>query len=215
MTHRWFTLFTFGFIGVAVFILFALRLQPVRPPDALLQDTGERIEQPTVTFVNPAIGAENPKVVIVEFGDFLCESCRDQASSFAELLSKYPNDVRLVWKHFPNESIHPLASPAAIASQCAHDQGKFWEYHDLLFSSQAFLSEELFDEFAGELDLNLNTFKTCRQSEHTLPAIRKDFEEALALELPATPALFINGERIIGAISTQNLMTHVQGILVK
>jgi protein-disulfide isomerase len=89
-----------------------------------------------VKSIDPAIGPENAKVTIVEFSDFECPYCAQVYPTVKQILSTYGNDVRLIYKQFPLNSIHPNAQKAAEASLCAHEQGKFFEYHDKLFESQ-------------------------------------------------------------------------------
>jgi len=216
MNHKLLTLSVFGFLTAVVFILFILRLQPIRPPESLMQQaTVEKIDKPIISFIDPAIGAKEPKVTIVEYSDFLCDSCRSMASSLAEVISRYPEDVRLVWKHMPNESLHALSTSASLAAQCAAQQNKFWEYHDLIFENQAVLTESSFEDFTLRADIDLDVFRNCFETQNTLPIIRKDYDEGLALQISATPTIFINNERFSGAISTEELLTHVRQKITK
>ncbi len=207
MHPRWLTLLSITFVTAIVFVLFAYRLQPVWTPEDLeaqTNTTGSQT-QPTVTYVNPKKGASEPELVLVEFGDFQCLACKEFAETLDVLLRTIP-EVQIVWKNMPNESIHPLATPSAIAAHCAGEQGKFWEYHDVLFDRQAVLSESLFTEMAAGLGLDQDKFDRCYNSRDTLPLVKKDFEEALALGIPATPTLYIGDEPYIGAIDLNELL---------
>ncbi len=84
----------------------------------------------------PARGPKNAKVTIVEFSDFECPFCHRAFKTIEQVLSTYPNDVKLVYKQMPLVAIHPHAQKAAEASLCAQEQGKFWEYHDKMFNAQ-------------------------------------------------------------------------------
>ncbi|MBI4599247.1 thioredoxin domain-containing protein [Candidatus Uhrbacteria bacterium] len=214
MQHRWLTLFSIGFLAVIVFALFFLRLQPVRPRFAQTAQPTETAvtTEPSVHVRNPAKGAKEPRVTLVEFGDFQCMPCKDMAESIDVLLRTIP-EVRMVWKNMPNESAHPLATPTAIAAHCAADQGKFWDYHDALYAQQATLSESLFPSLAKELGLDMKRFEQCYANRDPLPLIKKDFEEALALQLSATPTIFIGEERIVGLASAEELITAVRQVL--
>lgn len=206
MQHRWLAFLSIAALGLMVFIFFWFRVQPIEvvipEPDI---EVGS-LTQPTVTFVNPTKGAEAPRVIVVEFGDFQCAACVTLDDSMEVLLKTYPNDVRIVWKDMPNESAHPLATPAAIAAHCADRQGAFWEYHDALFDRQSYLSESQFTQIATDLGLNVGKFQTCYDERDTLPIVKKDYEEGLALGITSTPTLYIGDQVFVGAISTQDLV---------
>lgn len=213
MNQRWLAFLSIGVISGIVLLLFALRLRPAwtPPPDA-----GANLPvlaAPTVTFVNPSIGPANAKVTIVEFGDFLCGPCASAASAAVAVQAAFPKDVRLAWKHLPNDSLHPLASAAAVAAQCAQRQGKFWAYADLLFTRQSSLSADQFPEIAQEAGLNGPAFQACLDAQDTLPVVQKDLQEGLGLQIAATPTTFINGKRYVGALSIQELTSYVNAIL--
>src|SRR5712691_9566756 len=105
-------------------------------------------EDPNQRFVvsiagKPVRGPENAPVTMVEFSDFQCPFCgRFFAETEGALLKKYDGKIRFVYRHFPLDSIHPFAQGAALASECANEQNKFWEYHDLLFQNQQQLGNE-------------------------------------------------------------------------
>lgn len=211
MRSRWLIFLSFGTIGAIVFVFFVLRLQPVKPhlntADSVAPGS---IASPTVTFVNPWKGNPSPKVTIVEFSDFQCPACKQIDDSLNAVLRAFPNDVKLVWKDMPNESAHPLSTLAAIAAHCADHQGKFWEYHDALFSEQAYLAEDQFSPIAQTVGLDVPTFETCYQTRDTLPIVKKDFDEGVGLGIVATPTVYINGTSYVGALSTEQLTTYVQ-----
>lgn len=209
MRHRWLTLLVVFFLAVVVFLLFYFRLQPVWTPDKSdnteIQTTTQTLTAPTVTFVNPKQGAAEPKVTVVVFSDFQCEACKELSDNLTVLLNTVP-EVQVVWKNMPNESAHPLAVPAAIAANCAGSQGKFWEYHDLLFENQVLLSENTFSQLATALELDETKFQTCYSNQDPLPLIRKDFDEGTALAITATPTMFIGEERVTGVMTADELI---------
>ena len=104
-------------------------------------ETGKNPFNPVPVAVDigtsPVKGNQNAKVTIVEFSDFECPYCARAFPTVQQILKEYPNDVKFVYKHLPLNNIHPKAQKAAEAAACAQDQGKFWEYHDKLFSSAA------------------------------------------------------------------------------
>ena len=191
MKHRWLTLLIVAVLSVLIFVLFSLRLRPIEIPDFSQDETITSVEQPTITFVNPSKGPADASVTIIEYGDFQCSACADILPTLDAVQKTFPNEVRIVWKNFPNESLHEHATPAAIAAHCAARQGRFWDYHDQLFARQELLSDVQYKQIARELDLDVDRFENCYQSRDTLPIVQKDFEEALGLGLSATPALYI------------------------
>jgi protein-disulfide isomerase len=210
MNHRWLTLLVTAFLAAVVFLLFWLRLQPVWTPDKSKETSSTAIitnptAEPMVTFVNPRKGAAEPKVTLVVFGDFQCQPCKELAENLAAMLKSVP-EAQIVWKDLPNESAHELAVPAAVAARCAADQGKFWEYHDVLFDRQVFLTEDSFETIAAELGLDQEKFSACFENQDTMPLIRKDFEEGQTLTITATPTIFIGSERMTGLLSTEELV---------
>lgn len=208
MQHRWLTFLCFTVLGVVVFIFFWYRNQPIEIATAPQQDIEVgSLTRPTTTFVNPGKGATEPKLTIIEFGDFECIPCKILADSLQVVVKTYPNDVKIIWKDLPNESVHPLATPAAIAAHCADRQGAFWQYHDELFSQQSYLTETQFSQIAQNLGLQMDKFTSCYETRETLPIIKKDYEEGLVLGLTATPAIYVGDEEVlIGAVTTQDLL---------
>lgn len=213
MNKKWLSFLIIGFLALIVFILFYSRIQPIKSP-ALNNTTSKlQITEPSVSFVNPSKGAIEPKITIVEFGDFECGPCRQMINTLDVIQNTFPNDVKIVWKNLPNESAHKNATPAAVAAHCADKQGKFWEFHDKLFERQSLLSESQYSKIALELNLNEKKFTTCFNEKETLPIIKKDFDEAMALGVVATPAIFIGEESYIGFQSVDDLAKLIQNKL--
>jgi protein-disulfide isomerase len=209
MKHPWLTLLTFGFLSVVVLFFFGLYAEPLELPSNEPENLPD-ISSPSVTYVNPKKGAEEPVVQIIEFGDFECRHCSQLADDLDAVVETYPDKVQVVWKDMPNTSTHPNAEQAAIAAHCAKRQGKFWEYHDQLFAQQSLMSQSLLRSVARDLDLNMDQFSQCLESQDTLPVVRRDLEEGLALKLNATPTLFIGDERLVGQVSRQEVMQLVR-----
>ncbi len=147
---------------------------------------------------NNVIGAENATVKIIEFSDFQCPFCGRVEPTIKQVLSNYQGKVSIQYKHFPL-SIHPFAQKAAEASECAADQGKFWEYHDMLFQNQESLAVTNLKEYAKALGLNQNEFNTCLDSGQKASVVRSDFAEGNSAGVQGTPAFFINGQLLSGA----------------
>jgi protein-disulfide isomerase len=149
---------------------------------------------------DPIMGPVDAPVTIVEFSDFQCPYCEQAASSvLPQIFQQYPDEVRLVYRDFPLTQIHPQALPAALAAECADDQGKFWEYHDLLFANQSALDDASLEAYAAQIGLDQAVFDQCYTSQEHLDEIRHDYEDGLTYGVSGTPAFFVNGIRIVGA----------------
>jgi protein-disulfide isomerase len=206
MSHKWLTFLTIGFLTMVVMVFFWYRVQPLKIDREAIAEKFEVVTEPTITFVNPSKGAENPSITILEYSDFQCNACASLATSLDEVIAAYPNDVQVVWKDLPNESIHDLATPAAIAAHCADRQGKFWEYHEEVYARQSYLNESVLSQIATDLELDTEKFANCLSTNDTLPIVKKDFEEAMGLGLTSTPTLFIDDDVYVGAISTKEIL---------
>jgi protein-disulfide isomerase len=147
----------------------------------------------------PFKGPAKAPVTIVEFSDFHCPFCRRVIPTLTQLESKYGGKIKLVFRDFPIESLHPGATKAHEAARCANEQGKFWVYHDKLFTAPPKSSPETFKELAKEIGLNLNAFETCLNSGKYQTAIKEDIAEGNRVGVSGTPAFFINGRLISGA----------------
>ncbi len=213
MNQRWLAYLSIGVFGTIVFVLFALRLQPVWRPEDATKPLPAEIAAPTVTFVDPALGPATAKVTLIVYGDFQCDYCGDASAAAQSVQRAYPKDVRVVWKDFPNASAHPEAVNAAVAAHCAARQGKFWEYHDALFLRRTLLSDEQYRQIARDVGLDGNTFAKCLDSQDSLPLVNRNLDESLGLRLTATPTVFINATRIVGAVSAEELLSYVRPIL--
>jgi protein-disulfide isomerase len=158
---------------------------------------------------SPAKGPANAKITIVEFSDFQCPFCKRGKDTMDEVLKKYPNDVKLVFKHLPL-AFHDKAEPAARASLSAGKQGKFWEMHDALFDNQSALSAEFFVEQAKKLGLDVEKFKKDMEADDVTKQIKDDKELADKHGISGTPGFFVNGVAVRGAYPLSHFDTIVQ-----
>jgi protein-disulfide isomerase len=149
-------------------------------------------------------GAEAP-VTIVEFSDFQCPYCKRVLPALDEAVAKYGDKVRLVFRQFPLNSIHPQAQKAAEASLCAADQGKFWPMHDAMFAQQSKLSPEDLKATAQEVGLDARDFASCLDSGKHSAAVSADLKAGAGVGVTGTPALFINGRPMSGAVGFDTL----------
>ncbi len=139
------------------------------------------------------------EIVIVEYSDFQCSFCARATPTVKKILEEYGNDVKLYYKHFPLSQIHPDAQKAAEASECAADQGMFWEYHDKLFENQGSLGVSSLKKYAGDLGLNQGEFDSCLDSGEKTSMVQADLKEGASLGVQGTPTFFINGNVVRGA----------------
>jgi protein-disulfide isomerase len=151
----------------------------------------------------PVWGDPKASITMVEFSDFECPVCRSLHDVLQGLLTNYPQ-VRLVFKDFPLEQ-HPWARSAAIAGRCAYnlDPKSFWKLYDLIYDNQDIISAEnsygKLTDYASQIGLNPDAFKTCLASPQAAAAVDASRENGLGLQVSSTPTIFINGRRIVGA----------------
>ncbi|MFL6236285.1 MAG: thioredoxin domain-containing protein [Thermoanaerobaculia bacterium] len=159
-----------------------------------------------VAATGPAKGPASAPVTIVEFSDFQCPFCSRLTPTLAEVEKKYGDKVRLVFRQYPLP-FHQNAQKAAEASLCAADQGKFWELHDAMFGNQGELGVDQLKAKAASLGLNADKFNKCLDSGEKAAAIQADVKAGSAAGVSGTPAMFINGRFINGAVPLDNITT--------
>jgi protein-disulfide isomerase len=152
----------------------------------------------------PVYGDLKAPITIVEFGDFECPVCRNFHDAVRGLLPKYPQ-VKLIFKDFPIDQIHPWARTAALAGRCAYQQDPkaFWKMYDLMYDNQDLVSAaNAYDkmmEFAGRAGLNADTFKSCLSGPQAAAEVDASIKNGQLLEVRSTPTVFVNGRRLAGA----------------
>ncbi|WP_204105331.1 MULTISPECIES: DsbA family protein [Spirulina sp. CCY15215] len=155
---------------------------------------------------SPIQGAEDGQNVLFMFSDFQCPFCSLARETVKEFMAKYGDRVTLVYKNLPL-SIHPQALNAAVAAYAAGQQGKFWQYYDGLFANQEDLGEELYQELAEDLNLDLEQFDRDRNRSQAQDAIAEDIQLARSLLIQGTPFFAFNGEALSGAVDLKTLET--------
>ncbi len=168
-------------------------------PDAPLPPAGP---VPPVDGDDHVRGNPNAKVTMIEYSDFECPFCLRHVDTMEQVLAQYPNDVNLVYRHFPLTSIHPEAQKAAEASECAGAQGKFWEMHDKIFEANAAgaMSVQKWKDAAKELGLNTTTFNKCLDNGEMAARVAQDTQEGSSAGVGGTPGTFVNGQLVEGAV---------------
>ncbi len=158
----------------------------------------------------PSRGKADAKVTVVEFSDFHCPFCKRVQPTLTQLLAKYPNDVKLVYKHMPIDQLHPQARRAAEASWCAQQQGKFWEYHDLLYSGGPDGSEPTLSAVAGRAGLDPSAYQQCMGSGKAAAVVQQHVEEGAKFGVSGTPGFFVNGRFLNGAVPLEAFVQVVE-----
>src|SRR5690242_12931203 len=146
-----------------------------------------------VTADDHAIGPADAAVSVVEYGDFECPNCRQAAPAVKLLLRHFAGRVRFVYRHFPLEEVHPHALQAAEAAECAGEQGKFWQMHDLLFENQANLELPQLRSYAAKLALDPACYASAMDDHRHLPRIRADLQSGRDSGSRHTPTFFVAG----------------------
>lgn len=177
----------------------------------------EQLTAPAVTAADHVWGNPDAKVTIIEYSDFECPYCGRHWPTMKQIKETYGDQIRVIFRHFPL-SFHANAQPAAIASECAADQGKFWEMYNKLFEagSAGRLGEEgLYLTFARELGLNEATFSQCIAGSSKDAKISSDMEGGSGAGVTGTPGTFVNGNFISGAYPFEYFAAIIDAELAK
>jgi protein-disulfide isomerase len=152
----------------------------------------------------PVLGNADAPVTITEFSDFQCPFCkRFNDQTFGAIKTQYveTGQAKVVFRHLPLP-FHPEAQPAAEASMCAHDQGEFWAFHDLIFANQATMSSASYTAWATQLGLDMGEFNDCVSSRKYQSYVEADYQAASAVGISGTPSFVVNDELVVGAQPT-------------
>ncbi len=154
-----------------------------------------------VTDHDPVRGDRHAQVTIVTFSDFQCPFCARLEPVLETVRATYGDSVRIVWKDFPLQSIHPESFKAAEASHCAAEQGRYWEFHDRLFAHQQKMDIDALRAHATALGLDTVQFSSCLDSSRYASAVQESLESGVSIGVQATPTVFVNGRVLSGAPS--------------
>lgn len=171
--------------------------------DGLRQEAGVKVmlEPPRIEVDpedSPRWGSADAPVEIVEFSDFQCPYCTRGAATLDQVKEHYGDKVTIVYRHFPLP-MHDRADEGAAASECANEQGKFWEYHDELFANQRAMSDEDLRTYATNVGLDLAKFDECYTSGRHVATVQDDVEDGQKIGMSGTPGFYINGRMLAGA----------------
>jgi protein-disulfide isomerase len=166
-----------------------------------------------VSNVDHVLGAAHAVVTVVEYGDFECPNCKQAAPAVKLLLDRFAGRLRLVFRHFPLEDVHPHALHAAQAAEAAAGQGKFWPMHDLLFENQRHLKLPQLHAYAKRLELDMARYTGEIDDEVYLQRIREHIDGGLNSGVRSTPTFFINGMLHDTSFGLQSLAVGVAAAL--
>ncbi|OGX38927.1 MAG: hypothetical protein A3C53_02340 [Omnitrophica WOR_2 bacterium RIFCSPHIGHO2_02_FULL_68_15] len=171
------------------------------------------IKQPRLsvnTEGDPTLGPAEAPIQLVEFSDFFCPACQRASKINVIILSNHRSDVSFRFKHYPLDaacndkiprSVHPGACQVAAASECAHLQGRFWEFHDLVFEKVGAYPLGGVERDAEQLGLDMARFRACLESGEGMEAVKRDIAEAGKIGVPSTPTYVVNGVPMTGALN--------------
>ncbi len=150
---------------------------------------------PQISSNDHAKGNLTANIVVVEYGDYQCPHCGRAYPIVQSIMRKFGNDLKFIFRNFPLSKVHPDATAAAVASEAAGLQDKFWEMHSLLFENQQRLNNNSILNYAMKINLDMEQFKKDIQEGDLQKKVQKDFMSGLRSGVNATPTFFINGER--------------------
>ncbi len=181
------------------------------------QAPGPSAAVPAVTKDDHIRGNKNAKITLVEYSDFECSFCASFHPTLVKVLEKYKDQVRWVYRHYPL-SFHPNAEPAALASECAGEQGKFWEFADLAFANQSSLGDAFYTKFAQDNRLNMKKFNDCVSSKKYLSKVQDQMATGGAAGVDGTPGTFIISEDgtatpLKGALPFEAVVAEIEKLL--
>jgi protein-disulfide isomerase len=153
---------------------------------------------------DPVLGPETAPITIVEFSDFECPFCEKFARETAPALRRqYGDKIRWIFVNNPLQSIHPKAYDLALAGECAHEQGLFWEWYDVMFSGQFGTNDEAVVAAGRAIEVDEARFEACYRNADHAAEVATDLKEAQKFYILGTPTFFVNGQRLEGALPAE------------
>lgn len=216
-------IFVFGLVaGIAITALFYSTSWPAKADkqgDDVVVDSGD---SDTTEPVLAAVTSDDwirgdiskAKVVLVEYSDFECPYCGSHNPTMLEIMDMYGDDVAWVYRHLPL-SFHANAIPSALASECAGEQGEFWGFSDAMYENNTSLGDDLYYSVAQDLGLDMDKFDECYTTEKYADAIESDYVSGFDAGVNGTPATFVNGMLVSGALPIDAFADIIDGILAE
>lgn len=166
-----------------------------------------------VTAEDHIRGPEDARLVLVEYADYQCEGCIAGFKAVEKLIETHGERLRVVFRHFPLVTHHPMAMPAALAAEAAGRQGRFWEMHERIFSAEGLFNEDDLVRWAEELGLEMERFEQDRNSDELEQRIRNTRVEGARSGVSGTPAFFLDNWLIDVTPTHQHLAAYVDHFL--
>ena len=200
----------------ALLVTAALVRREFFPPPAPGSEPRDVEAWEQLTEAGQWLGAKGAPVTVVEFADFQCPFCSIAADNLRELRMRYGDQVAIVYRHYPISSIHPHAWDAAVAAECASVQGKFEEFHDILYRDQQSIGKRSWADYAVAAGVPSSlAFVECLDTEEPRERVRDDYEAARGSRLDGTPSVIVNGVLLPGTPSLMTLEAHVEAALAE
>lgn len=165
---------------------------------------------PAVNSNDHIYGNLHAPLELVEYGDYECPFCGQAYPIVKNIQEKLGWDLKFIFRNFPLRKIHPHAYPAAVATEAAALQGKFWEMHDIIFENQKTLEPENILSFANNIGLDVNRFEMDIANEDLYLKAKRDFESGMKSGVNRTPTFFVNGRKFNGDWSKGQLLRYLE-----
>ena len=149
---------------------------------------------------------------LIQYGDFQCEHCADVYPEIKQLQDSFGDQLKFVYRHYPIPTRHPLSLEAAVATEYAALQGKFWYMHDMIYENQKLLTRTSLSKFAREIDLDTHAYENCREHRKLFRKVLSDFEGGVKGGVASTPTFFINGKQYDGFADFENISAALQNV---
>jgi len=169
--------------------------------------------KPAVSNRDHITGNANAAVELVEYGDYQCPHCGHAHPIIKSILQTIGKDIKFVFRNFPLQEMHPDAVTAAVSTEAAALQDKYWEMHDTVFEHQNHLSANHLFQYAEQTGLGMQQFATDIQKDELLDKVQNDFESGVRSGVNGTPTFFINGVKYNGSWEKEDFLPHLQGII--
>jgi protein-disulfide isomerase len=154
--------------------------------------------KPAVSSNDHVEGDTSAAIEIVEFGDYQCPHCGHAYPIIKEIQKTFGDQIKFIFRNFPLQEAHEYAFPAALAAEAAALQGKFWEMHDGIYENQDRIGDDLFDELAESIGLDLKKFKSDLKAPDLEARVEDDFESGIRSGVNGTPSFYVNGTKFDG-----------------
>ena len=161
---------------------------------------------------DPTLGSPDASVAVVEFSDYLCPGCRKAHDISKTIKEKYGDHICWVFKDFPLKQ-HKGSDKMAEAAHCADDQGKFWQYQDLMFSSEGPVDLQQLEKYAEDLDLDTDKFRHCMETQKHRRKVEKNRKNGKEAGVSVTPTFIINGQKISGTLTVERFEKRIEDAL--